>query len=97
MDGLEEKISVSVSRSLDKKIENCVAPLTKRQDEFESKTDSRLTDIENHLSDLSQLLKSKPPTLPQPAAGQLDPGGLVRNSLPLSAAPRLTGLTSDQN
>ena len=57
-DKVSENVNQNVIKIFDKKIEEVVAPLAKRQEELEAKSDSKFTEIERQLSELGKLVKS---------------------------------------
>ena len=66
--------------SLRKGMVDMVAPLTKRQDEFEEKNDVRLKNIEFQMSDLHKLVKNPPQSLfPSLPSGTCHHTPLLRN------------------
>ena len=81
--------------SLRKGMVDMVAPLTKRQDEFEEKNDVRLRNIEDQISDLHKLVKNPPQSLfPALPSGNNLPS---HPTPPESSTPNLSGKVANPN
>ena len=75
-EAVSDSVSERVSKTVDKKIESVVAPMMKRQDDFEARSETKMDDLQKQISSISEILKCQAADKiqsqfpPQPIPGQ---------------------------